>query len=69
MLLLLFKEDTTKPQYSPTMESHLLTESSEDLKILREKQDQQYQMSLEMDEKKTTMIGWARCALTPCTSF
>ena len=58
MLSLLFKEDTTKQQDSPMMESQLLTESSEDQKIFREKQDQQYQMSLRMDQGRLYRGVW-----------
>ena len=50
MMLFLFKEDTTQLEMK---ESSSLIGSSEDRKILREKQDREYQMSLEMDKKKT----------------
>jgi hypothetical protein len=51
MLLLLFKEDTAQPQSPQTFS---LIGSSEDRKTLKEKQDEEYQMSLEMDKKDPT---------------
>jgi hypothetical protein len=51
MLLLLFKEDTAQPQIPQTFS---LIGSSEDRKTLKEKQDEEYQMSLEMDKKDPT---------------